>query len=360
MASLQEIILDLSEQRGISDYAVKEGEPLWVRRDGMLERVTQQNVSRETIIQFLKQHEAATGVITSKLAAQLDDRGDLDFAIKLGSKRFRGNLYWSNNRMVSLVLRRLSDAPPPLKELGIPQSYLELLKQSKGLILVTGATGSGKTTTLAASLEHINNVRKGHIVTLEDPVEYALVSKQCLIDQRQIGRDTKSFAYGLRSALRQDPDVILVGELRDFDTVKTALDAANTGHLVFATLHTNSSQQSIERITSFFSADKRDWAHATLSQALLGVLSQVLVPRLSGGGRVLAAEMLVCTPDVKNSIREGRTHQIFNAMDTGTSRGHVLLNSSLRAMVRAGMISEEAAEFAAYDPPGLRKSLTNG
>ena len=166
-----------------------------------------------------------------------------------------------------------------------------------------------------------------------------------------------NFTQGLRSALRQDPDILLVGELRDFDTVKTALDAANTGHLVLATLHTNSAQQTIERLTSFFSADKRDWALATLSQALLGIISQVLVPRADGRGRLLAAEMLVATSDVKTSIRDGRTAQIFNAMDTGSAKGHVLLNNVLLEMVRTGAITEDDALYVSYDPSRLKKEF---
>lgn len=357
---LHQAILSLANTAAISDYIVKEGDPLWVRKHGALSRVSDEVFSREHILDFLRKHEAHTCVATSKINQLLEEKGDLDFAVKLARRRFRGNLYWSNNKKLSLVLRGLHDLVPTLSSLGLPDTYLRLIEQSKGLLLVTGATGSGKTTTLAASLEHLNATRCGHIITLEDPVEYLLQSKRCLVDQRQIGRDAKSFPLGLRAAMRQDPDIILVGELRDYETVKTALDAANTGHLVMATLHTNSAQQSIDRLTSFFGAEKRDWAQATLSQALLGVISQVLLPRKDGSGRVLAAELLVCTPDVRASIRDGRTHQLFNAMDTGSSKGQVVLNTVLRQLIRDGSVSEKDAFFAAYDPNALRKDLKNG
>lgn len=350
-------IMELVDKNHFSDLLIKEGSPVWARQHGVLTCVGTRRVSREQMLEFIKRHEASTGVVASKVTASLEEKGDLDFAMRAADKGFRGNLYWSNGRRLTLALRALENKVPALETLGLPQAYLPLLLQSKGLLLVTGSTGSGKTTTLAASLEHLNQTRGGHIVTLEDPVEYTLQSKKCLIDQRQIGRDVKSFSLGLRAALRQDPDIILVGELRDYDTVKTALDAANTGHLVLGTLHTNSAQQSIERLTSFFSADKRDWAHATLSQALLGIVSQVLMPRRDGNGRALAAELLVCTPDVKSLIREGRSHQIFNVMDTGSSKGHVLLNHVLRDLVRRQIVTDDEAVYRAYDPARLRKEL---
>lgn len=354
---LHDHILELVTAAGTSDLLVKEGSPVWIRTHGTLARAGDKAVSREHILEFIKRHEAHTGIAAAKVNVSLEDKGDLDFAVRLANKGFRGNLYWSNGKRLTMALRRLEESVPELGSLGLPQAFLPLLLQSKGLLLVTGATGSGKTTTLAAGLEYLNNHRDGHVITLEDPVEYVLRSKRCLIDQRQIGRDVKSFPVGLRAALRQDPDIILVGELRDFDTVKTALDAANTGHLVLATLHTNSTQQTIERLTSFFSADKRDWALATLSQALLGIVSQVLVPRADGRGRVLAAEMLVCTADVKTAIREARTHQIFNAMDTGSAKGQVLLNRVLAELVNNGIVTEDAALYSAYDPGRLKKEF---
>ncbi len=351
----------LSADAHVSDFLVKEGDPLWVRRDGELRRLDAEGpVTREQIVDLLKRNESHTGVKTAKLNEQLEATGDRDFALKVGARRFRANLYWCNGQRLSMALRQLPDKAPALASLGLPESYLSLLKGSRGLVLVTGATGSGKTTTLASSLEYLNEHSSGHIVTLEDPVEYLIRSKRCLVDQRQVGRDVTSFSLGLRAALRQDPDILLVGELRDFDTVKTALDAANTGHLVFGTLHTNSAQQTIERLTSFFTDDRREWAHAVLAQALLGILSQVLVPKKQGSGRALACEMLVNTPDVRQIIREGRTHQLFNAMDTGASRGQVVLNRVLTELVKAQIVDREAAAYAAYDPTSLQKEFSRG
>ena len=357
---LKDLLESISSEPEITDILIKEGEPVWVRVGGLLKRVERGgSIGREAMLDLIKRNEAQTGIIAAKINMALEGQGDVDFAIKAGEVRFRGNLYWTNGKRIALALRKLAEAPPALASLGLPPAYEELLGQSKGLILVTGATGSGKTTTLAASLEHLNASRQGHIITLEDPVEYILKSRKCLIDQRQIGRDTKSFNVGLRAALRQDPDILLVGELRDFDTVKTALDAANTGHLVLATLHTNSAQQSIERLTSFFSADKREWAHAVLSQALIGIVSQVLARPLSGTGRKLVAELLVATSDVKNSVREGKTFQLFNIMDTGSAKGHVLLNNALKNLVLKGEISAEEALYCTYAPALLKKELQN-
>jgi twitching motility protein PilT len=358
---LYDELLTLSSSAHVSDFLIKEGEPLWIRSSGSLAKHNpNENVTRDQIVDIIKRNESHSGVQSGAIKDALKGSGDKDFAIKVGSSRYRANLYYCNGLRLGLALRRLADEAPSLKSLGLPKVYHDILKQSKGLILITGATGSGKTTTLAATLEELNRTRKGHIITLEDPVEYLIKSKQCLVDQRQIGRDVPSFELGLRSALRQDPDILLVGELRDYDTVKTALDAANTGHLVFGTLHTNSAQQSLDRLTSFFPSEGREWANAVLSQALLGIVAQVLVPRLNKEGRVLAAEFLVNTPDVRSLIREGRSHQLFNAMDTGAGRGQVLLNRTLTELVKNKTISEDEALFASYDPNAFAKELSRG
>lgn len=356
---LYDLILRLSAEESVSDFHINEGDFLWIRKAGQLRRVDPEEgrVTREGVLDLLRRNESHTGVKANKVNELLEESGDRDFAVKVGTKRFRANLYWCNGQRLAMVLRQQPEAAPGIEKLGLPESYFSLLRQSRGLILVTGATGSGKTTTLASSLEHLNETTAGHIITLEDPVEYLIKSKRCRVDQRQIGRDVASFHLGLRAALRQDPDILLVGELRDFETVKTALDAANTGHLVLGTLHTNSAQQTIERITSFFSDDRREWAHAVLAQALLGIMSQVLVPTSKGDSRILAAEILVNTPDVKQIIREGRTHQLFNAMDTGSSRGQVLLNKVLCSMVKQRVITADAAVHATYDATSLKKEI---
>lgn len=347
----------LQSKKSFSDLSIKEGQNIWVRASGALLCSNSGVVRREDIIEFMKTHQAVTGHRSDKLKEDLAQTGDLDFALSTGGRRMRGNIYQADGKMLCIAMRLMSETVPPLETIGVPPAFFGCLKQSKGLLLVTGATGSGKTTTLAAGLEHLNENREGHIITLEDPVEYLLNSKKCFIDQRQIKRDVPSFSHGLRSALRQDPDIILVGELRDYDTVKIAMDAANTGHLVLGTLHTNSARQTVERITSFFSEDKQIWALNTLAQVLVGIASQVLVPRADGNGRVMCSELMVGTPDIKNSIREGKNAQLFSAMDTGKANGHVLLNRSLRQMVLKGEITKEAALYATYDPNDLAKEL---
>lgn len=356
--ALLDQLIALSADNKISDFHIKEGDFLWRRRDGQLlcpEGGTL--ISREQILEIIRRNEAQTGIKASLLNDALKDTGDLDLALKVGNRRFRANIYLCNGMRLAVTLRQLPEHAPALRSLGLSASYLGLLGASKGLILVTGATGSGKTTTLASTIEHLNEIGSGHIITLEDPVEYLIKSKKSLVDQRQLGRDVPSFHYGLRAALRQDPDVLLVGELRDYETVKTALDAANTGHLVLGTLHTNSAQQTLERLTSFFPDESRTWANAVISQVLLGVLSQTLVPRADGTGRILVAETLVNTSDVRQAIREGKSHNIFNVMDTGSSRGQHLLNKELMTLVQAGTITKNDALYATYDPTNLSKEL---
>ena len=356
---LPELIAQAAAEPRVSDILLKEGDPMWVRLQGSVVRSESERITREHMLGFLRKQEAHTGLKAEAVAAALEEKsGDIDFALKVGAVRFRANLYLTNGRRLALALRRLADKAPALAELGLPPAYMSrLLTQSKGLVLVTGATGSGKTTTLASTIDYLNETQSAHIITLEDPVEYLLASQSCLVDQRQIGRDTNSFSNGLRAALREDPDILLIGELRDFDTIKTALAAATTGHLVLGSLHTNSARQSVERLTSEFGAERRDWAHMVLSQALLGCVSQTLVPRADGQGRVLAAELMVCTPDIKTAIRDGKTSAIFNYMDTGSCNGQVLMNTTLRNFVRAGVITAQEALYASYDPANLRKEL---
>lgn len=348
----------LTQDEAVSDIHLREGEPLWVRRAGNMQAQTGDapRIVRNDLLELLKRNESHSGLKVAKMAEALTATGDKDLTLKIGAKRYRANLYWCNGQRLALALRRQSESLPELEDLGLPGAYTPLLSQ-KGLVLVTGATGSGKTTTLAASVEHLNETTSSHIITLEDPVEYLLNSKSSRVDQRQVGRDVVSFGAGLRAALRQDPDVLLVGELRDFETVKTALDAANTGHLVLATLHTNSAQQTIERVTSFFEDDGKEWANAVLSQVLLGVLSQVLVPTVNGKKRVLAAELLVNTNDVKTLIRDGKTHQILNAIETGLQKGQVSLNKTLVSLVKKNVVNPRSALLATYDVANLKKDF---
>lgn len=347
----------LKKKISFSDLLIKEGTSIWVRISGSLQKTSSAKVTREDILKFLQRHEASTAIKTQKLDIDMKETGDLDFALRVGGRGFRGNLYYADNKKLAIAMRLQAESVPELESIGVPEAFISCLEQSKGLLLVTGATGSGKTTTLAAGLEYINATRAGHIITLEDPVEYRIESNLCFVDQRQIKRDATNFGAGLRAALRQDPDVILVGELRDYDTVKTALDAANTGHLVMGTLHTNSARQTIERITSFFGQDRQEWALQTLSQVIVGIASQVLVPKANGQGRAMAAELMVGTPEIKACIRENRTAQLFNTMDTGAKQGHVLMNRRLRQLVLDGTITPEAALYYSYDPNDMKKEL---
>lgn len=357
---LEHQINDLAKKGNVSDLHITEGMAIWYRDSGSLKRMTDE-VSRSHIVDFLRAHQDESGIPADKLDELLSKRGDLDFSLATKGVRWRGNVYRTDNRKVALAMRKLENKIPELATLGLPDPYLELPKRAKGLLLVTGPTGSGKTTTMAATIAYMNQTTRRHIVTLEDPVEFVHKSDFCLIHQRQIGRDGKDFATGLRASLREDPDVIFIGEMRDRDTVQVALDAANTGHLVLATLHTMNSRQTIERIASFFPADEKEWAQQVLSGVLVGVLSQVLVPRSNGkGGRTLAYELLVNTSAVRNAIREGKVNQIFNAMDTGRSEGQVLMNSCLAEKVHSGEISMEDALYFSYDPKGLEKELSRG
>lgn len=348
---------ELLRHHAATDFLIREGQPVWYRKNGSLQKSDYPDVTARDFSELLVPELNTLKEADFKLDQTLEGKGDTDFAMEVGGSRFRVNLFWSEGRQLALAMRVLPEEIPEMTTLGLPKSFAPLLKNSRGLLLVTGATGSGKTTTLASSINYLNANTHSHIITLEDPIEYKISSKMSLVNQRQIGRDAQSFGIGLRSALRQDPDILLIGELRDYETVKTALDAANTGHLVLGTLHTNSAQQTIERLTSFFSEEQKDWAQAVIAQVLLGVLSQVLVPRTDTGKRILAAEIMINTPDVRQLIREGRIHQIFNSMDTGSSKGHVLLNRVLKDYVRNGIVSKEDALCATYDQGQLLKEM---
>ncbi|WP_447863884.1 type IV pilus twitching motility protein PilT [Kluyvera sichuanensis] len=264
-------------------------------------------------------------------------RHQLDFALSLpGCPRLRASAF-THSEGISLVLRLLPMTCPTLAALHTPVALAELLREESGLILVTGATGSGKSTTLAAMVDHLNHQLAGHIVTLEDPVEFVHESASCLIHQREVGAHTASFSAALRAALRQDPDVILLGELRDSDTIRLALTAAETGHLVLATLHTRGAAQAIERLIDVFPAQEKDPVRHQLASSLCAVLSQKLQPD-KHGGRVALFEMLINTPAVGNLIREGKTHQLAGVMQTGLQNGMQTFSLSYQQRVKAGML----------------------
>lgn len=343
----------------VSDLHVKEGDPVWFRDAGVVKNSNEAVVTREHVLAFLSSIQNESGLDPNKLDEVLREKGDADFSARYAGYGIRGNIFRSGNRKLAIVVRRLNEQIPLMGDIGLPRKVPDLICQSKGIFLVTGPTGSGKSTTLASIIDHLNETTRRHIITIEDPVEYELKDKFCHIDQRQIGRDAESFPLALRAALRQDPDILLIGEMRDRETVKTALDAANTGHLVFATLHTNNARQSIERMTSFFGGDEKEWAQQVISAVLLGVMSQVLVPLARGSGRALCSELMVNTSGIAQCIRDGKTAQIYNIMDTGRGDGQQLLNFDLANKVNSGLISAENALYVSYEPARLQKELSN-
>jgi twitching motility protein PilT len=244
-----------------------------------------------------------------------------------------------------------------IDDLGLPPIVHELARKPRGFVLVTGPTGSGKSTSLAAMIDEINRTREEHIMTIEDPIEFLHSHKRCIVNQRELGSDAQSFADALKAALRQDPDVILVGEMRDLETIGTALTAAETGHLVFATLHTQDAAQTIDRVIDVFPAHQQSQVRVQLSVALQGIITQQLLPSSDGTGRVAATEVLVPTPGIRNLIREGKTHQIYSALQTGSAAGMQTMDASLASLVREGKVRRALAESRSSTPEELRRLL---
>ncbi len=286
---------------------------------------------------------------------ELHKQLDLAYAVP-GVSRFRVNCFFQRGA-ISAAFRRIPHEIPKLDELGLPKVLGDFTRKPRGLILVTGPTGSGKSTSLAAMLDIINSERDEHILTIEDPIEFLHSHKRCIVNQREIGADAEDFALALKSALREDPDVILVGEMRDLETMSTALTAAETGHLVFATLHTQSTAQTVDRIIDIFPAEQQSQVRMQLSIGLQGIVTQQLLPTADGRGRVAACEVLVPTPAVRNLIREGKTHQIYSAIQTSGSLGMQTMDAHLAQLVRMGRISRELADQRAAVPEELKRLL---
>jgi twitching motility protein PilT len=280
---------------------------------------------------------------------------DLAYAVP-GVSRFRVNCFFQRGS-ISAAFRRIPHEIPQLGELGLPQILEEFTRKPRGFVLVTGPTGSGKSTSLAAMIDIINREREEHILTIEDPIEFLHSHKQCLVNQREIGADADDFALALKSALREDPDVILVGEMRDLETMSTALTASETGHLVFATLHTQSTAQTVDRIIDVFPSEQQKQVRMQLSIALQGIVTQQLLPTSDGTGRVVACEVLVPTPAVRNLIREGKTHQIYSALQTSGAQGMQTMDAHLAQLVRMGRITRKLAEQRATVPEELKRLL---
>ena len=345
MLTIEELVRRAYEQRA-SDIHLVYSLPPRFRVDGALRDASGARLTDEQCAQYAK----------ALCGSQYDELlrvGELDFAQTIGGIRCRLNVFLQQGHC-SVALRLLNDCVPKMSELGLPAVVEEFPGYSQGIVLITGETGSGKSTTLAAILDHINHTRCDHILTLEDPVEYVYVPDKCVINQREIGRDTQSFAAGLRAALREDPDVILVGEMRDLDTIETALTAAETGHLVFGTVHTNSAADSIDRIVDVFPAERQQQIRLQLSMTLKAVLSQQLLPRRTGGGRVLACEVMKTDGAIRNLIREGKTPQINNIIQTTGGAGNILMDKVLQNLYARGDISRETYEGALRDPASAK------
>ena len=292
-------------------------------------------------------------ILSSEQQKHLELQRQIDLAYEVpGLARFRVNVYFQREAL-GAAFRQIPTDIKTLEELGLPSSLHELGTKPRGLVLVTGPTGSGKSTTLAAIIDEINRTRADHILTIEDPIEFVHKHKNCIVNQREIGIDALSFADGLRAALRQDPDVILVGEMRDLETIATALTAAETGHLVFATLHTQDAAQTVDRIVDVFPPDQQQQVRVQLSVALQGIVTQQLLATADGQGRIAACEVLVPTPAVRNLIREGKTHQIYSALQTGGQFGMQTMDSALAQLVREQKITRELAEARSSSPERL-------
>jgi twitching motility protein PilT len=329
------------EEEGASDLHLRISRPPILRVDGILHQVEDvPNITQRDL------KEAFEHVTTESQRQEFVKEMELDFAYSVpGLARFRINAFMQRGTL-SLAIRRVPFEVPTIEELGLPSICKCLVEKPRGLILVTGRTGTGKSTTLAAMIDHLNKTQARNVITVEDPIEYLFQDDKCVIAQRELGHDTNSFAQALRHVLRQDPDVILVGEMRDLETISTAITAAETGHLVLSTLHTPNAPQAIDRIIDAFPPHQQEQIRLQLSLVLEGVLSQVLLRRASGKGRVAAVEIMVGNDAIRNLIRDGKTEQIPTYMQTGSQHGMQTMDQALQNLVRARFIApEEATSF---------------
>lgn len=336
---------------GASDMHLKAGSAPGFRVDGEMQPQTTLGTLAPAMTA-----ELARQIMSEEQWRRFLDEKDIDFSYAVpGCARFRVNALHQRNS-VAVVVRQIPDQIPDYEQLELPQITLDLASKPRGLVLVTGPTGSGKSTTLAAMIDFINQTVSGHILTMEDPLEFVHKDKRCFVTQRQIGQDCATFREGLRRALRQDPDVILIGEMRDLETISMAISAAETGHLVFGTLHTTSAISTVDRIIDVFPADAQQQVRVQMASTLQGVISQTLVPKI-GGGRVAAREVLVGTDAVRSLIREGKSAQLLNLMQTGKQFGMTTLEDELFAAFSEGLIAPDDAVAKANRPDDVRRRL---
>lgn len=329
-------LLQFAHAQDASDLHISAGEPPMVRVHGSMKKIKMPPLTAE------QTHAMIYDIMGDSQRKLFEEFSDIDFSMQLGEiSRFRVNVF-KQNRGVGAVFRKIPTKIHSLEELNLPPILGELAQREKGLVLVTGPTGSGKSTTLAAMIDLINATEEGHILTIEDPIEFVHKSKKCLVNQREVGPHTKSFSNALRAALREDPDIVLVGEMRDLETIQLALTAAETGHLVFGTLHTSSAPKTVDRIIDVFPPNQQAQVRAMMSESIQAIITQTLCKKI-GGGRVAGLEILVGTNAVRNLIREGKIHQIPSVMQTSQNVGMQTLEMHLRELVERGEITKETA-----------------
>ncbi|MDO8417896.1 MAG: type IV pilus twitching motility protein PilT [Agitococcus sp.] len=336
-------LLAFSAKNGASDLHLSAGLPPMIRVDGEVRRINLPAMEHKDV------HRLVYDIMNDKQRRDFEEFWETDFSFEIpGVARFRVNAF-NQNRGAGAVFRTIPSKILSMDDLGMGKVFKDISDYPRGIVLVTGPTGSGKSTTLAAMIDYINSTRFDHILTVEDPIEFVHQSKKCLINQREVHRDTRGFNEALRSALREDPDIILVGEMRDLETIRLALTAAETGHLVFGTLHTTSAAKTIDRVVDVFPAEEKEMVRSMLSESLQAVISQSLLKK-NGGGRVAVHEIMLGTPAIRNLIRENKVAQMYSAIQTGAGIGMQTLDQGLKNLVTKGVISPAAAKSAAKIP----------
>ncbi|WP_028671630.1 type IV pilus twitching motility protein PilT [Saccharospirillum impatiens] len=336
-------LLAFSAKQNASDLHLSSGLPPMIRVDGDIRRINLPALSHKEV------HSLIYDIMNDKQRKDFEEFLETDFSFEVpGVARFRVNAF-TQNRGSGAVFRTIPSKVLTMDDLGMGQVFKDIAMVPRGICLVTGPTGSGKSTTLAAMINYINETKYEHILTIEDPIEFVHESKKCLVNQREVHRDTHGFSEALRSALREDPDIILVGELRDLETIRLALTAAETGHLVFGTLHTTSAAKTIDRVVDVFPAEEKSMVRSMLSESLQAVISQTLLKK-NGGGRVAAHEIMIGTPAIRNLIREDKVAQMYSAIQTGAQLGMQTLDQCLQNMMQRGLISREIAREKAKQP----------
>ena len=340
-------LLAFGVKNGASDLHLSAGLPPMIRVDGDVRRINVPSLDHKTV------HDLVYDIMNDKQRKDYEEFLETDFSFEVpGLARFRVNAF-NHNRGSGAVFRTIPATILSLEDLKAPDIFKDISDTPRGVVLVTGPTGSGKSTTLAAMVNHKNETEYGHILTVEDPIEFVHESKKCLINQREVHRDTLGFNEALRSALREDPDVILVGEMRDLETIRLALSAAETGHLVFGTLHTSSAAKTIDRIVDVFPAAEKDMIRAMLSESLKAVISQSLLKK-NGGGRVAAHEIMIGTPAIRNLIRENKIAQMYSAIQTGQQYGMQTLDQNLQGLVKDGLVTKQQAQLKAANKDSIQ------